>query len=64
MRILAIVGSQRKRGNTARLVQMIGSELEVLAGRAGPPLMEIAPGVYCCVPAGDTRRPVRPAARG
>ena len=35
MCILAIVGSQRKKGNTARLVQMMGTELEALAERAG-----------------------------
>ena len=39
MYILAIVGSQRKKGNTARLVQMIGTELEALAERAGQPLV-------------------------
>ena len=39
MYILAIVGSQRKKGNTARLVQMIGAELEALAERAGQPLV-------------------------
>ena len=39
MCILAIVGSQRKKGNTARLVQMIGTELEALAERAGQPLV-------------------------
>jgi len=38
MNILAIVGSQRKRGNTARFVQMIAAELEALAERAGQPL--------------------------
>jgi multimeric flavodoxin WrbA len=38
MYILAIVGSQRKKGNTARLVQMIGTELAALAGAASQPL--------------------------
>lgn len=38
MHILAIVGSQRKKGNTARFVQLIGAELVALAERAGQPL--------------------------
>jgi len=36
--ILALVGSNRKKGNTARLVQLIGAQLETLAARAGHPL--------------------------
>jgi len=39
MNILAVVGSHRKKGNTARIVQMIGAELETLATQAGQPLI-------------------------
>ncbi|MFN2108119.1 MAG: flavodoxin family protein [Anaerolineae bacterium] len=38
MNILALVGSYRKKGNTARIVQMVGTQLETLAGRDGESL--------------------------
>ncbi len=38
MRILALVTSNRKKGNTARIVGMIGAHLEALAAREGKPL--------------------------
>ena len=70
MYILAIVGSQRKRGNTARLVQMIGAELGALAGRAGQPLtfetlylgdLDIHPcrGCRSCFDRGEAKCPER-----
>jgi multimeric flavodoxin WrbA len=69
MYILAIVGSQRKMGNTARLVQMIGAELGALAGRAGQPLtfetlylgdLDIHPcrGCRSCFDRGEERCPL------
>jgi multimeric flavodoxin WrbA len=38
MKILALVGSNRKQGNTARLVQMIEAQMQALAARHGAPL--------------------------
>ena len=38
MRILALVSSYRKRGNTARIVEMIEARLEALAPRHGEAL--------------------------
>jgi hypothetical protein len=38
MKILAVMASGRKQGNTARIVQMIAARLEALAARAGQPL--------------------------
>jgi multimeric flavodoxin WrbA len=70
MYILAIVGSQRKRGNTARFVQMIGAELGALADRAGQPLtfetlylgdLDIRPcrGCRTCFDRGEGKCPLR-----
>ncbi|MBN1934062.1 MAG: hypothetical protein JW934_05335 [Anaerolineae bacterium] len=39
MKVLALVSSYRKKGNTARIVQMIGAHLETLAARARRPLL-------------------------
>jgi multimeric flavodoxin WrbA len=36
--ILALVSSNRKKGNTARIVRMVGDHLEALAARTGQPL--------------------------
>lgn len=70
MHILAIVGSQRKRGNTARFVQMIAAELEVRADAARQPLtfetvylgdLDIRPcrGCRSCFDQGEAKCPLR-----
>jgi multimeric flavodoxin WrbA len=38
MNVLALVGSHRKNGNTARVVGMIGARMQTLAGLAGVPV--------------------------
>jgi hypothetical protein len=43
MHILGIVGSFRKNGNTARIVQTVGKHLEGLAADAGQPLTFYGP---------------------
>jgi multimeric flavodoxin WrbA len=70
MNILALVGSFRKKGNTARIVQMIGAELETLAERTGQPLIfetlylgdqDIRPcrGCRTCFDRGEEKCPLR-----
>ena len=70
MNILALVGSQRKSGNTARLVKMIGAELELRAESAGQPLvfetfflgdMDIRPcrGCRTCFDRGEDKCPLK-----
>ena len=70
MNILALVGSQRKSGNTARLVKMIGMELELRAESAGQPLvfetfflgdMDIRPcrGCRTCFDRGEDKCPLK-----
>lgn len=70
MKILALVSSHRKKGNTACIVQMIGSHLEALAARDGQPLtfetlylgdMDVQPcrGCRACFDRGEDQCPVK-----
>jgi multimeric flavodoxin WrbA len=70
MHILALMSSNRKHGNTARLVQLIEDEMRALAARHGAPLefetlhlgdLELHPCLGCrgCFDRGETRCPVK-----
>lgn len=70
MIILALMSSSRKNGNTARIVRMIGSQLEAMAAYQGEPLtfetlylgdMDIRPcqGCRSCFDRGEDRCPLK-----
>lgn len=70
MRILALMGSYRKRGNTARIVEMIEAEMEALAARQDEPLefervylghreIEFCRGCRTCFDRGEERCPLK-----
>jgi multimeric flavodoxin WrbA len=70
MKILALVSSYRKRGNTARIVQMIEGHMEAIAARRGEPLefdtlylghmdIELCRGCRTCFDRGEEMCPLK-----
>jgi multimeric flavodoxin WrbA len=70
MKILAIVSSYRKQGNTARIVQMVEAQMRDLAARYGEPLdfetlylghmnLQFCRGCRVCFDQGETRCPLK-----
>jgi multimeric flavodoxin WrbA len=70
MKILACIGSNRKKGNTARIAQMIEAQMQALAARHNTPLefemlflgdMDIRPcrGCRACFDRGEDKCPLR-----